>query len=539
MNDLFKNHNSEPESLNQRFENFIKNPKFSKFSFAKKELSKKTTNSDWFLKLKELAKQNNIRLWNEFIKYHNDSHSTLEIKFENQLFEQGKCDFSNLIFCKTTFRQASFQDEANFKNTTFQNTIVFQETNFEKNVDFEKAKFKNFANFRKIKIEGEFYFEESDFKDNIDFSYGKIKNKFIFTKKPVLGKATFSETKFESTVDFSEAKFEGMTFFKKAEFNGYTSFEHAIFCEYTSFAETKFKNFIWQENEYLNFKNVVFKKLANFEFAEFKQPAEFKDTRFIGDTYFNDTNFKVGEYGTIDFSKAKFKGNVTFAAFKTDKSASSDLCFRKTLFTKEVDFRRRNFTSDISFNGAKFTNYLPKFSAEKEYNLNYLDFYKIKLPNPKECLSENPKKLLIILEKIAHQNYEDDLEIKLFILRRKLTKFIPRKILIFLYWVFADYGRSAFRPFIWWVSSILGLSVILSCESKYKFDFCDALIVVFNNAIPFVNMFAEKTQSISNNYFRIQEISKLYIWIFSIHSIFSIVMIFLFSLAIRNYLRIR
>ena len=152
------------------------------------------------------------------------------------------------------------------------------------------------------------------------------------------------------------------------------------------------------------------------------------------------------------------------------------------------------------------------------------------------------------LRKLAGQIKEHDFEIDLFILERLLNSRInfksknfvlryAQQILIFLYWGFSDYARKAWLPLTYLLISVLGLSVILSCVSK--FHFWDALTVSATNAIPFVNRFSEKTQSIFNKYFGMEEIPNCYIWIFSTHSLFSIVMIFLFSLAIRNYFRIK
>ena len=87
---------------------------------------------------------------------------------------------------------------------------------------------------------------------------------------------------------------------------------------------------------------------------------------------------------------------------------------------------------------------------------------------------------------------------------------------------------------------ILVFSSFLSFFSK--FNFCDALIVNTTNAIPFFNKFSEKSKSILVECFLVdglEDIPNWFFWISTIHSLFSIVMIFLFSLAIRNYFRIK
>ena len=194
----------------------------------------------------------------------------------------------------------------------------------------------------------------------------------------------------------------------------------------------------------------------------------------------------------------------------------------------------------------------------EEYNPHLLNFTctKLILSEPPQTLSlretdikkENkkidskPLTRVRNLRKLAGQINEHDFERDLFILERIMNSRINgskclQQALIFLYWGFSDYGRKAWLPLTYLLISVLGLSVILSCVSK--FHFWDALTVSATNAIPFVNRFSEKTQSIFNKYFGMEEIPNCYIWIFSTHSLFSIVMIFLFSLAIRNYFRIK
>ena len=219
------------------------------------------------------------------------------------------------------------------------------------------------------------------------------------------------------------------------------------------------------------------------------------------------------------------------------------MSFENTIFEKETTFHRRKFFGDTSFIGAEF-HFPPAFSMGEEYNPHLLNFTRTKLIFNKILKKIDSKPLTRVrnLRKLAGQINEHDFERDLFILERIMNSRINgskclQQALIFLYRISSNYGRSALIPFLWWVGLILGLSSFLSCVNK--FNFWDALIVSATNAIPFVNRFSEKTQSIFNKYFGMEEIPNCYIWIFSTHSLFSIVMIFLFSLAIRNYFRIK
>ena len=208
------------------------------------------------------------------------------------------------------------------------------------------------------------------------------------------------------------------------------------------------------------------------------------------------------------------------------------MSFENATFEKETTFHRRKFFGDTSFIGAEF-HFPPAFSMGEEYNPHLLNFTRTKLilSKPPQTLSlretdikkENkkidskPLTRVRNLRKLAGQINEHDFERDLFVLERIMNSRINgskclQQALIFLYRISSNYGRSALIPFLWWVGFILGLSSFLSCVNK--FNFWDALIVSATNAIPFVNRFSDKTQSIFNKYYNKQEWKKYQIVIF-------------------------
>ena len=237
---------------------------------------------------------------------------------------------------------------------------------------------------------------------------------------------------------------------------------------------------------------------------------------------------------------------------------------------KKATFRRRKFAGDTSFIDAKFY-YPPTFSPGEEYNPDLLNFTRTKLIlnsliPPKFLLSAFIPQTFFLwkqditiltrvrnLRKLAGQIKEYDFEINLFILERLLNSRINgskclQQALIFLYWISSNYGRSALIPTGWLLYSIVVLKDYLD---KYivKNSACsnyDLWLVSSSNAIPFFNKFSEKSKFILQRCFtdsdtakNMEEIPNMVFVYFTIHGIFSIVMIFLFSLAIRNYFRIK
>ena len=330
-------------------------------------------------------------------------------------------------------------------------------------------------------------------------------------------------------------------------------------------------NFSGIELPNINFYKAIFKDKADFQVAIFKEEANFENATFQGEAIFKETLFETAFDKKIDFSKAIFKG-VAYFTFPTKASNPTtdiyaELSFENAIFEKETTFHRRKFFGDTSFIGAEF-HFPPAFSPGEEYNPHLLNFTRTKLilSKPPQTLSlretdikkENkkidskPLTRVRNLRKLAGQIKEHDFERDLFILERLLNSRIAIKkwrynplkwiqqLLIGLYWISSNYGRSALIPFLWWVGFILGLSSFLSCVNK--FNFWDALIVSATNAIPFFNKFSEKSKSILVECFLVdglEDIPNWFFWMSTIHSLFSIVMIFLFSLAIRNYFRIK
>ena len=444
-----------------------------------------------------------------------------------------KCiSFSKVAFSKIT--PSSKENEIHFGIIKFRN-INFKNTTFNSKIDFQNRKFIN-TNFERAIFKKTPNFERATFEDE----------------------ANFGNTIFEDEADFGNTTFADLANFQGAIFRGEANFQGAIFECQANFQPEKSKK-------------ATFENEANFKKAIFKEEANFQRVKFNGETDFFDAIFDNIDGKKIDFSNTTFKKNVKFdfskGQAKTELNTERyvEISFENATFEKKATFRRRKFAGDTSFIDAKFY-YPPTFSAGEEYNPDLLNFTRTKLilsktphtwflwkkdiekniekDTRKDNKNKGSTKLTRVrnLRKLTGQIKEHDFETDLFILERIMNSRIngskcSQQFLIFLYWGFSDYARKAWLPLTYLLGSVLGLSIFLSCVNK--FNFWDALIVSATNAIPFMNKFSEKTQSIFNKYFGMEEIPNCFFWISTIHSLFSIVMIFLFSLAIRNYFRIK
>ena len=388
------------------------------------------------------------------------------------------------------------------------------------------------------------------------------------------------------TIDFSDCIFENE---EECDFSGYKKnknflervfpkieFKNATFKYEANFEKATFK-------DEADFEMATFENEANFKKAIFKEEANFKRVKFKGETDFFDAIFDNIDGKKIDFSNTTFKKNVKFDFSKRQANTELtteryvEISFENATFEKEATFLRRKFAGDTSFIDAKFY-YPPTFSPGEEYNPDLLNFTRTKLIlnsliPPKFLLSAFIPQTFFLwkqditiltrvrnLRKLAGQIKEYDFEINLFILERLLNSRIAIKkwcynplkliqqLLIGLYWISSNYGRSALIPTGWLLYSI---AVLKDYLDKYvvKNSACsnyDLWLVSSSNAIPFFNKFSEKSKFILQRCFtdsdtakNMEEIPNMVFVYFTIHGIFSIVMIFLFSLAIRNYFRIK
>ena len=119
----------------------IRQNSYYRFLSLKDEVLKAKNHPEWFLRLKNLIKKENIGLWNQFIDFclreaQKLNYEDFSIDFSGCTFEnEEECNFSGNKLSNINFYKATFQNKANFGNTTF------------KESNFESAKFKGSVNF--------------------------------------------------------------------------------------------------------------------------------------------------------------------------------------------------------------------------------------------------------------------------------------------------------------------------------------------------------------------------------------------------------
>jgi hypothetical protein len=212
---------------------------------------------------------------------------------------------------------------------------------------------------------------------------------------------------FPEDISFEWKVFDKKTDFTRSQFSGLAHFNYAKFSEIISFAEAQF-------SEIVAFGEAQFLEIVSFAKAQFSKDRSntfFSDAKFSGEADFSNAQF----FGEADFNNAEFigKSNFTYVKFK--------------------DFNQCNMT-DTSFDNVSG---LLEYLAENRK--------KIKHPRGIKYLNEKCKPILgeatVSRLPLLSREIKDDVYLMSF--KDKHPK------MHFLWWLFADCGRSFLKWFGW------------------------------------------------------------------------------------------
>jgi hypothetical protein len=229
------------------------------------------------------------------------------------------------------------------------------------------------------------------------------------------GDISFEGDVFEHTVIFIGTKFHGVANFRAAQFSGDAVFMGAEFIGKADFGGAKFT------------------EVAYFKVAKFSGGAYFEAARFYGEAYFNEAEFlKKANY---NFNRAKFSNDAYFE-----------------------DIKFENYNSCVMLD-TYFYNVIGLFEfieEDKKKRKKDRIFKYPRLLNRTEFLPDNFRLILgegtTARYPIISRKIRDDM----YLLGKKerisnmsgIRKFTD-KTFYFLWWLFADYGRSFMRWAAW------------------------------------------------------------------------------------------
>ena len=382
--------------------------------------------------------------------------------------------------------------------------------------------------------------------------------------------ADFSGRHFKEDADFSGFVFPGDVRFNEAIFERTASFDGVCFNGVASFFQARFKD----KATFLHSPVLQPPSENTFKYTKFREGAWFVGTEFVGSADFGGSEIS----GSISFDKVAFCEDAIFRLihFKNDAS------FRDTKFAGDADFSAIQVDTAFLMDGVEFSK-VPDFwqaTFVQAPRLNNIDFG----PDPnKDVFRAACKKFFFGFRDTkvsAHwQNLKKqgrDLETRCLALMRLATqgndrereqlffqkKWLARRWVIdkvwhasfwvgWLYHLFSDFGRSLSRPLVGLFTGGILFAVIylclsldgshcVACDNAGEHEVCAAFKLSLSRSLPALwglSGFGAKVQEYSECLYG-QEGDTFALLIGLLQSAFSLTMIFLLLLALRNRFRI-
>ncbi len=433
-------------------------------------------------------------------------HKTADADFFVHKFEAG-----------VSFYGFVFPGRANFNNAAFKGNAVF-----------DKADFKGYAEFNQAVFSDTAWFRDADFKSNAEFNDADFKGNAKFHEADFSGNAEFNEADFSGNAEFNEADFSRHAEFKGADFKGNAEFYKAVFLGDAKFNEADFSG-------RAEFREATFKGSAGFQKAVFSKTAHFMQTGFDGLTSFDnclfkgDTNYRTAQVSrTFLLSGAQFEQTPDFIQARFAEAPS----------LHDIHIKSQRFRV------ARLASVKALFKGDAE-------------------LADRWR----ALKKLSVAAHDHDSELRFF----KGEVFAKRRLFFvgLLYSLFSDFGRSVLRPLLLWALGLFGfawcyfsqaggrwadvLNWWLPCDAGTGNAVCAALGLSLRNALPLPGGGSAA------------RLDQIYACLYGIHdnaagelparlrlvipdtvafsgvaqSLWSVIMIFLLLLALRNHFRIK
>ena len=395
----------------------------------------------------------------------------------------GKVTFAKEVFHQVLFYSATFCEDVDFHESRFSRPVVFSSATFMGSANFFQVSFEQKVWFQKAKFRGNAKFENSTF--NQDAFFYEIEFRGVdFSRSTFIQNAKFDESRFQGGAAFFIAKFQGVSSFKKVIFNEYANFEFAVFGNGTSFRGTTFK------------KSTTFNSPGNIRIKE---------------------NLNVNMFPLADFEGAFFGADVSFV----NRSFPQPARFLACIFSKAPEFHgcqihqgslfppRENF-HDVLSDGAAHAYRTLKLAMEQNR-------------------SRYEEAMFYALEQESFR-------------MQKAGPWHDRCVSLFYKWT-TDYGQSYFLPAIWLVVllvfSFFVYTWLISIPTGAWFSHTQecAEFTIEQLVRPFSVFLPRGGMSIKEHFGENVYIMNRFKVMAFIESLFSIILITLFVVAIRRRFR--
>jgi Pentapeptide repeats (9 copies) len=398
--------------------------------------------------------------------------------------------------------------------------------------DFSEREFEGAANFAGVLFPSAAVFSRAAFKKAAQF------DSTTFT-----GDASFVEATFKRVASFDLATFTGDAGFVNASFHGGARFNQAAFGREAVFEEAKFEQGgAFARSTFrgpADFSGSSFETFAQFLNATFFDVAQFQAATFAGNAEFDQATFK----SFSSFTQAKFLSNLHFPAIHVDRA--------------------------FTLQGAQFSS-VPNFIQAHFAEVPRLDNLKIsEIKGLWNCRSgrgmqdESTAARYRALRRIAIQAHDHGRELDYFASELKASRGAKRYTIGFMYELFSDFGRSMILPLLWWLASTACFA------GTYLYQAADGGRCVYGTSEPWsaaIGLSIRKALPFAG-VASANKLDQIYACLYGIHGsaaaggplperftpiipdavdylgigqiLFSLVLLFLFLLAVRNHFRIK
>lgn len=260
----------------------------------------------------------------------------------NEWYEESEADFSGHNFAKgADFNGFTFPGNANFRDVQFSADSDFQEAIFSANAYFQNAQFMADVDFLSAHFSQQADFRDARFLTGADFTNVKFRADASFGNALFSGYSNFQDAHFFANADFIKANFGDDTSFQDADFHEFADFHDAKFSAVVDFQDAKF----FSKTSFLNTK---FKGNTIFLETQFHESVSFQDVHFFADADFQDAEFfeeakfrQASFAGLATFDRTKYRGLADYYAIKSNSAFSlAEAEFQITPDFVEADFRR-------------------------------------------------------------------------------------------------------------------------------------------------------------------------------------------------------
>ena len=464
----------------------------------------------------------------DFLWRHRDLSHNPEVQ---AWLDEAYLDFSSLIF-KMNQNENRIDKDAilfkavilNFSHFIFPYETTFVNSQFFGGIDFFYSIFYDSTNFSSAKFKDRVVFSGSNFCSDAYFYNSRFYDEAIISGAIFKQEASFDNSILKNSANFSSTKFFGKTSFSDVKFKSVLSFHNVTF-----------------END-ATFMLISSKKIADFREATFKGRALFREASFQGNAFFRLARFKkqtdfahVDFLKSANFSEVKFFQSVSFEAIEVKRAFSlADAQFLR----KPPNFSQAHFSESPRLDHVEVQPFIKKkspFSWQRyfwqERFLPYLKrgVYRAFLFNPLNswrgfCNSDrnlDDEAYYRALKRLAIQAHDHENEMKFFageLRSRRFVRDFPyqqglasglRYLFGVLYEITSDFGRSIWRPAVWWGATFaLFASLYLANANPAALEKCEkgktisalaaAKTIAAKNSLPFFNL--DRVEKLKRSY---------------------------------------